>query len=196
MSPLVLKFVAPPGPVASWWLPAFTEDAQGLIFPVAAAGPSQTTEHERYEAELSLSLYVGPPATRPLLAELEQGRAVNAWCVLVVPWPIEDQLRRQPILRLGRPGSLVPLIALEANPTGLSLLFGAGGAPLLPPPSRDHGGPIDQRFADVVEAARRELGAWLARLVARGFRVQLQGSGPEERRSLAQALGPDVTSGP
>lgn len=196
MSPLVLRLQAPPGPVAAWWVPTFTEDAGGLIFPVDAGGAALAEGHERYEAELSMSLSVGPPATRSLLVELERGRAVNAWCTLVLPWPIAGQLRRQPILRLGRPGGLVPLVRLEANTTGMNLTFGAAGAPLLPPPSRDRGGPIDQVFADVVDAARRELGAWLARLVARGFRVRLGGASLEERRILAQALGPAVTPDP
>ena len=196
MSPLVLRLEAPPGPVAAWWVPAFTEDAGGLIFPVSPGGTEPAEAHERYQAELSLSLFVGPPATRSLLVGLESGRAVSAWCTLVVPWPVGGRLRRQPILRLGRPGVLVPLVQLEAHPNGMSLTFGAAGAPLLPPPSRDRGGPIDQVFADAVDAARRELGGWLARLVARGFRVQLQGAAVEDRRSLAQALGPDVTPDP
>lgn len=192
MSPLVLRLEAPPGPVAAWWVPAFTEDAGGLIFPVEAASAALAAD-ERYEAELSLSLSVGPPATRALLAELESGRTVHAWCALVVPWPVAGNLRRQPILRLGRPGGLVPLVRLEANATGMNLTFGAAGAPLLPPPTRDRGGPIDQAFGDVVDAARRELGAWLARLVDRGLRARLAGASLEDRRIVAQALGPVVT---
>lgn len=195
MSPLVLRLEAPPGPVAAWWVPAFTEDAGGLIFPVEAASAALAAD-ERYEAELSLSLSVGPPATLGLLAELEAGRVVHAWCTLVVPWPVGGNLRRQPILRLGRPGALVPLVGLEANASGLSLTFGAAGAPLLPPPSRDRGGPIDQAFADLVDAARRELGAWLARLEARGFRAQLTGATVEERRTVARGLGLAVTLDP
>ena len=180
MSPLTLTLSAPPSPVAEWWT-ALILEARGLLIPV----PVGTAE--RYDERLSLSLYEGPALTEQLgRALVEQGR-VSAWCAVVVPWPVDGRLVRHPILRMGRPGGLVPLVALEADRSGATLTFAAAGAPLLPPPARDRGGPIDQAFEDAVFAARREVGEWLARLVARGFSVTAAGAEDDVRGALVEA---------
>lgn len=182
MSPLTLRLSAPASPVAEWWT-ALVLEARGLLIPVPVG------EAERYDERLSLSLYEGPALTEQLGRALVAEGRVSAWCAVVVPWPVDGRLVRQPILRMGRPGGLVPLAALGADGSGMTLTFAAAGAPLLPPPSLDRGGPIDQAFADAVFAARREVGEWLARLVARGFGVTVAGAEDEARAGLVAALG-------
>jgi hypothetical protein len=190
MSPVTVTLRPPPGPPAAWWGPAFTLDAGGLVVLVTPADPP---EGERYDPDAGLSLYTGPAATQAVLEALERDGEATAWCALLTPWPTEGgRLKRQPILRMGLPGGpLTPMVTLRADPRGVRLSFEVGGAPLLPPPARDRGGPIDQAFADASFAARAALAGWLHRLRERGFAVDVTGPGAEALQALLAAPGPE-----
>lgn len=166
----------------------FTEDSGGLLTLVEAGERRELVPEETFDAARSVTVYRGAPATFRLLDRLTAQGEATAWLALNIGWPLEGRLVRQPILRLGRPDGWLPLAELEVAPTTMTLHFRAAGAPLLAPPSRDAGGPIDRAFDDLVVGARAELRGWLERARARGLMVTVGQEGVDSG-PLAAALG-------
>lgn len=150
----------------------------GRIIPACFAGdtPDEATRlfsTEVLVSELFATRFTGLPITAELARRAEQG-AVEAYCAIMAGLPrgpggaiAGDAWLRFHFDSDTPRAHFVPLAVLSVQPSRFTLRFDANAAPLIPPPSRDEGGPIDQAWARAAEVSTEALGRALGELTER-----------------------------
>jgi len=139
----------------------------GTIVPAhvvadAAAESRELLETEAVVPEVFATRYAGES-----IASKASGLT---WCAIACPLPkpgggvLHDVWLRFAVGLGTAREKLVPLVTLRVKEEQLVLRFGMHGAPFIAPPSRDHGGPIDQAWQRASKQARDSMGRALARL--------------------------------
>lgn len=171
----------------------------GLVIPatpaLAAPASCALVPGERYVGDVAATIYDGPTATGVMISELDGPAPRAFWCAVGVALPRGPRLERQPWLRFGPPpvadrDVLWPIAIAARARDGIELTFARGGAPFVPPPSRDRGGPIDQTWTEAADLALHELASALARLSEEPLRVALviEGASQLAKERLDRAL--------
>jgi hypothetical protein len=154
----------------------------GLIIPATPAVDAPASHAlipgERYVSDVAATVFEGSAATGALVSELAAPTTRAYWCAVGVALPRGDKLERQPWLRFGPPPrvgleALWPIALASRVGDALELRFPRGGAPFVPPPSRDHGGPIDQSWREAADLALDALAVALGRATEDELRATL-----------------------
>ncbi|MCK6458823.1 MAG: hypothetical protein L6Q95_02890 [Planctomycetes bacterium] len=168
----------------------------GVILPVDASS-EWIAGQEAHVPELEATIWLGSPCTSALVERVMRDGRAESLAAFATTLPVACDAPggfkacSGAFVRFGR----TPIAELTVDLASVTLTLPLCGAPLVLPPSRDHGGPRDQVWAAAVEDARERFLRVVTQAGLLGATCTVTGDGIdedsiEEIRALAAAAWP------